>query len=98
MCRARGPGAGPRGRNLEAACRLYFVSWSEGSAVAGFDFAQPQTRAPSPHDIGQRSLHHFIAGLSRIAAGEPLDTPLPEGFDEGVLEIARPWGNCSTTV
>jgi hypothetical protein len=92
LCRALGRGAGPRGRDLEAACRLYLVSWSEGSAVAvaGFDLAQPQ--APSLHDIGQRSLHHFVAGLSRIAAEEPLGTPLPEGFDEGVLETCKALG------
>jgi hypothetical protein len=92
LCRALGRGAGPRGRDLEAACRLYLVSWSEGSAVAGFDLAQPQARAPSLHDIGQRSLHHFVAGLSRIAAEESLGTPLPEGFDEGVLETCMTLG------
>jgi hypothetical protein len=86
LYRARGRGAGPRAPDLEAGCRLYLVSWSEGSAVAGFDLAEPSPKTPSLHDIGERSLCHFVAGLSLIAAEEAFGTLLPEGFDAGVLK------------
>ena len=92
LYRAGGRGAGARSRDVEAACRLYLVSWSEGSAVAGFDLAQPQARAPGLQDIGQRSVHHFVGGLSRMAVEEPIETPLPEGFDKGVLETCTALG------
>jgi len=92
LYRAGGRGAGARSRDVEAACRLYLVSWSEGSAVAGFDLAQPQARKPGLLDIGQRSVHHFVGGLSRMAVEEPIETPLPEGFDKGVLETCTALG------
>jgi hypothetical protein len=85
LFRARRRGAGPSARDLDAACRLYLGSWSHGSAVAGFDLAEPRPGKPSYQDIGEHSLRHFVAGLSSITAEESLGTLIPEGFDEGVL-------------
>jgi len=85
LFRAYGRGAGPSARNLKAACRLYLVSWHEGSAVAGFDLAEPQPGKASFRDIGEHSLRHFVAGLAWVAAEQAPGGLLPDGFDSGVL-------------
>jgi hypothetical protein len=92
LSRGRGPGARPRARDLEAACRLYLVRWADGSAVAGFDVAEPRAEMASLAHIGEQSLHHLAAGLAQIAAEAPVDMPLPDGFDDGVLETCAALG------
>jgi hypothetical protein len=92
LSRALGRAAPQRLRELQAACRLYLVSWAEGSAVAGFDVAEPPVGMAGFARIGEQSLHHFVAGLTQIASDRQGDGPLPDGFDEGVLESCAALG------
>jgi hypothetical protein len=92
LSRALGRAVPQRPRELRAACRLYLVSWAEGSAVAGFDVAEPPAGTASLAPIGAQSLRHFVAGLAQIASDRPGEIPLPDGFDEGVLETSAALG------
>jgi hypothetical protein len=92
LSRMLGRAAPHRPRELQAACRLYLVSWAEGSAVAGFGVAEPPVGTADLARIGEQSLHHFVAGLAQIASDPSSDNPLPDGFDEGVLETCAALG------
>jgi hypothetical protein len=92
LSRTLGRAAPHRPRELQAACRLYLVSWAAGSAVAGFDVAAPPVGMAGLARIGEQSLHQFVAGLAQIASDLSVDNPLPDGFDEGVLETCAALG------
>ena len=79
-------------REVEAACRLYLVSWAGGSAIVGFDIAEPPAEIAGLAHLGEQSLDHLTAGLAQIAAAEPSQISLPKGFDEGVLESCAALG------
>jgi hypothetical protein len=62
------------------------VSWTPGSAAAGFDLAEPNPRTIRYGRIATESLKTFLAGLSELAAAETLATRIPRGFDTTVLD------------
>lgn len=89
--RGRGRGA----RDIEELCRLYLVSWEEGSAVAGFDLAEPPAQLALFGHIGENSLDCLLSGLARVGLpqiAEP-EQRLPDGFDAGVLEACDALGH-----
>jgi len=81
----------PSAREIEELCQLYVVSWVPGSAVAGFDLAEPRRPTEFGH-LATDSLNAFLAGLSKIVATEAPDIPLPRGFDRRVLETCAGLG------
>ena len=80
-------------REIEELCRLYLVSWREGSAVAGFDLSEPPAQLALFGHIGENSLECLLAGLARIDVPQPGEAQLPEGFDAGVLEACDSLGH-----
>lgn len=70
---------------------MYLVSWTAGSAVAGFDLAEPRGTTAFGH-LAVDSLNAFLAGISQIVEAETLDIPLPHGFDGRVLETCAGLG------
>jgi hypothetical protein len=62
------------------------VSWAPGSAIAGFDLAEPGRKVKNFEHLAENSLDTFLNGLSEITAAETPDTPIPRGFDRRVLE------------
>jgi hypothetical protein len=93
LCRGEPRGRRPRARDIEELCRLYLVSWSAGSAVAGFDLAEPPAKMAQFGRIGDHSLDHLIIGLAQLAAPDSAGMPLPDGFDVRVLETCAALGN-----
>lgn len=92
-----GQSSGGRGRkkkDIEDLCALYLVSWDEGSAIAGFDFAEtPQITLFG--NLGEQSLEVFLAGLAELS-GEgdaAASASVPTAFDLGVLETCEAYGN-----
>lgn len=83
-----GQPSGRRGRkkkDIEEVCSLYIVSWEQGSAIAGFDFAERQ-QLSFLADIGEQSLETFLAGLADLSREVDQASSIPVGFDPGVLE------------
>ncbi len=83
---------GRKKRDIEDLCALYLVSWSEGSAVVGFDFAEPAGQASLFGDIGENSLKAYLEGLEILSNQAPDLANLPAGFDAGVLQSTEALG------
>ena len=86
-------GPRPSAHEIGELCRLYLVSWTPGSAVAGFDFAEPNRKAVEFRYLSEDSLSIFLKGLSEITAAETPDTPMPQGYDSRVLETCAKLSN-----
>jgi hypothetical protein len=81
----------PSARELEEACRLYLISWTSGSAVAGFDLAEPRTIAGC-EQLPSDCLTCFVRGLSQIIGSKKPDTSIPHGFDVPALKTITAFG------
>ncbi len=91
-----GQASGGRGRNkkdIEELCSLDLVSWEQGSAIAGFDFAEVRQLSFFPTNVGEQSLETFLAGLADLSrdADEAFRTPV--GFDLGILETCEAYSD-----
>jgi len=82
-------GKGRKRRDIERLCSLYLVSWKAGSAIAGFELAQPPPQLSLFGYIGENSLNVFFEGLARLSEEQPEGAQLPPGFDTGVLETCE---------
>jgi hypothetical protein len=68
------------------------VSWMPGSAVAGFDFAEPNRNVVEFGHLPEDSLSTFLKGLAEITVAKTPDTPMPQGYDRRVLETCARLG------
>jgi hypothetical protein len=81
----------PSARELEESCRLYLISWTPGSAVAGFDLAKPGT-IPGFGQLPSDCLTFFVSGLSQIISSKTPETSIPHGFDVPALKTITAFG------
>ncbi len=73
-------------RDIEQLCGLYLVSWKAGSAIVGFELAEPPPQLSLFGYVGENSLKAFLEGLAGLSEEEPAEAQFPAGFDTGVLE------------
>lgn len=74
-------------RAIQLLSALEVVSISRGSFAVDLDLRRDQPLLPD-FDIGEAAVEKLVAGIPAIQD----DTPLPEGFDDGVLTALREAG------
>ena len=74
-------------RTIQLLSALEIVSTSPGSFAVDLDLRRPHPLLPE-FDVGETAVGKLVAGLPAVQE----DTPLPEGFDDGVLTALREAG------
>ena len=85
-------GGRPSARALEELCRLYLVRWSDGSATAGFNVAEPPPDCVRFGRLGDTAVDLFLSGLSELSLPTLAEKRLPRGFSGKVLETCAALG------